>query len=74
MENFLSKTSKDLLALEEFLKNKTSFEKERVGPGLDRLTRGRYTWIHSIKGLSKKRSVCPIENGDVVEKPYLKAS
>ena len=57
MGNCISKISKDhLLALEDFMKNKTSFEKERVRPALDRFSRGTYTRIHSIKGLSKKES------------------
>ena len=56
MGNCISKISKDrLLAFEEFMQNKTSFEKGRVRPGLDRLTGGTYTRIHSIKGLSKKK-------------------
>ena len=36
------------------MKNKTSFEKGKVRPGLDRLTGGTYTRIHSIKGFPKK--------------------
>ena len=56
MGNCISKISKDrFLALEEFMKNKTSFEKGRLRPSLDILTEGTYTRIHSIKGLSKKR-------------------
>ena len=55
MGSCISKISKDrLLALEEFMKNKTSFEKGKVRIGLDMLTGGTYTRIHSIKGLSKK--------------------
>ena len=70
MGSCISKISKDrLLALEEFMKNKTSFEKGKVRPGLDRLTRGTYTRIHSIKGLSKK-CVYPIKNWDVVEETF----
>ena len=57
MENCISSISKDRLpAFEEFMTKKTSFEKGRVRPGLDRLTRGTYTRIHSIKGLSKKEA------------------
>ena len=64
MENCISKISKDrFFALEEFMKKKTSFEKGRVRPGLDRLIGGTYTSIYSIKGLSRKRSVCLIETG-----------
>ena len=71
MENCISKISKDrFFALEEFMKKKTSFEKGRVRPGLDRLIGGTYTSIYSIKGLSRKRSVCLIANWDVVEKPF----
>ena len=52
MGNCISKISKDrLFALEEFMKSKASFEKGRVRPGLDRLTGGTYTGIHSIKGV-----------------------
>ena len=54
MGQSISKISKDhVLDLEEFMKNKASFEKGRVRPGLDRRTWGTYTSIHSIKGLSK---------------------
>ena len=56
MGNCISKISKDrLIALEEFIKNQTSFEKGNARPGLDRLAGGTYTMIHSIKGLSKKK-------------------
>ena len=69
MGNCISKISKDRLrALEEFMKNKTSFEKAKATPGLDILTEGTYTRIHSIKRLSKK-NVGPITNWGVVEKP-----
>ena len=41
MGNCISKISKDrLLDLEEFMKDKTSFQKVKVRPGLDRLTWG----------------------------------
>ena len=64
MGNYISKISKDcLLAFEEFMKNKTSFEKEKIRPSLNRLTGGTYTRIHSIKGLSKKESFAPLETG-----------
>ena len=60
MGNCISKSSKDcLLGLEEFMKNKTSFEKGRVRPGLDILTGETYTKIHSIKGFSKKKKRLP---------------
>ena len=73
MGNCISRIIKDrLLDLEEFMKNATSSEKVRVRPGLDSLTGRTYTRIHSIKGLSKKRSVCPITGRDVVEKLFLK--
>ena len=45
------------------MKNKTSFEKGRTRPGLDRLTGGTYTKIHSIKGLSKKEAFAPLQTG-----------
>ena len=55
MGNCISKISKDrLLDPKEFMKDKTSFEKGKARPGLDRLTGGTYTKIHSIKGLPKK--------------------
>ena len=54
MGNCISEISKDhLLGLEEFMKDKTSFEKGMVKPGLDRLTGGIYTRIHSMKQYSK---------------------
>ena len=46
MGNCISKISKDhFLGLEEFIKNKTSLEKGKVKPRLDRRTRGTYTRI-----------------------------
>ena len=64
MGSCISKISKDrLLALEEFMKNKTSFEKGKARPGLDILTGGAYTRIHSIKGLSKKETFAPLQTG-----------
>ena len=70
MGNCISKINKDrLLDLEEFMKNKTSFEKGKARPGIDRLTGGTYMRIHSIKGLSRK-TLTPLQTG-VVEKPYL---
>ena len=63
MENCISKISKDrLFALEEFMKNKTSFEKGKARPGLDIITGGTYTRIHSIKGFSKK-TLAPLQTG-----------
>ena len=74
MGNCVSKTSKDrLLALEEFMKNKTSFEKGRARPGLERLTGETYEDPFCKRG-SKKRNVCSIKNWDVVEKPFFKTS
>ena len=62
MGNCISKISKDhLLALEEFMKYKTSFEKGLVRPGLDILTGGTYRRIHSIKKYSKTFS--PLQTG-----------
>ena len=64
MGNCISKISKDrLLALEEFMKNKTSFEKGKTRPGLDILTGGTNTRIHSIKGLSKKKTFTSLKTG-----------
>ena len=55
MGNCISMISKHrLLAIEEFMKNKTFFEKGRIRPGPDRLVGGAYTKIHSIKGVPKK--------------------
>ena len=55
MGNCISKISKDrLLAVEEFMKNKSSFEKGKARPDPNILTGGKYTTIHSIKGISKK--------------------
>ena len=62
MENCISKISKDrLLGLEEFMKNKTSFEKGKVTPGLDRPTRGTYTRIHSM--IKYSRMLDPLQAG-----------
>ena len=55
MGNCISKINKDrLFGLEEFMKNKMSFEKGKISPGLDRLVAGTYMRIHPIKGVSKK--------------------
>ena len=44
MGNCISKISKDrLIALEELIKNKTSFEKGKARPGLEILAGGTYT-------------------------------
>ena len=70
MGNCISRISKDrLLALEEFMKNKTSLEKGKARPGLDIHTGGTYTRIHSIKGF--KKDVGPVTNGSVVNRPFL---
>ena len=65
MGNCISKISKDrLLALEEFMKKKISFEKEKARPGLDMLTGETYTRIYSIKGLpKKKKTFAPFQAG-----------
>ena len=74
MGNCISKINKDFfLGLEEFMKNKIYFEKGKARPGLDRLARGTYMRIHSIKGLSKKNAG-PVTNWRVVERPFLKTS
>ena len=63
MGNCISKISKDrLLGLEEFLKNKTSFEEAKARPDLNILTVGTYTRIHSVKGLSRK-TLAPLKTG-----------
>ena len=50
MGNCISRISKDrLLSLEEFKKNKSSFEKGKSRPDLDILTAGTYTRIHKKK-------------------------
>ena len=64
MGNCISKISKDcLLVLEEFMKNKTSFERGRARPGLDKLTGGTYTKSHSIKGVPEKETFAPLQLG-----------
>ena len=64
MGNCISKISKErLFVLEEFMKNKTSFEKEMARPGLDMLTRVTYMSIHSIKGFSRKEMFAPLQTG-----------
>ena len=56
MGNSISKISKDrLLGLEEFMKNKTSLEKGKAGPSLDRITGGTYTRIHFIRSFQKMK-------------------
>ena len=63
MGNCISKISKDcLLDFEEFMKNKTSFEKGKARLGFDMLTGATNTRIHS----------CSITNWGVVEGPFLK--
>ena len=64
MGHCISKINKDrLLDLEEFMKNKTSFEKGKVRPSLERLTGGTYMRIHSIKGISKKETFALLQTG-----------
>ena len=68
MGNCISKISKDrLLALDEFMKNKTSLKKGKARPGLDMLTGVTYT-----RGASKKKNVCSTTNWGVVRRPFLK--
>ena len=58
MGNCISKISKErLFVLEEFMKNKTSFEKEMARSG------GTYMSIHSIKGFSRKEMFAPLQTG-----------
>ena len=45
------------------MKNKTSFEKGKIRPGLDRLTWGTYIRIHFLKDLSKKKTSAPLQTG-----------
>ena len=60
--NCISKFNKNrLLGLEEFMINKTSFEKGKIRPGLDRLVGGTYARIHSIKKHSKM--LAPLQTG-----------
>ena len=62
--NCIPKFSKDLLlGLENFMKNATPFEKEKLKRGLDRLTGGTYTRIHSIKGVLKKETLALLQTG-----------
>ena len=53
------------------MKNKTSLEKGKVRPGLDRLTEGGIHEDPLHKGAFKKRNIFSITNQDVVEKPFL---
>ena len=62
MGTYISEMSKELLLdLEEFMKNATSSEKGKVRPGLDRLTGGTYTRIHSMTKYS--RTLDPLQTG-----------
>ena len=62
MGNCISKINKDrFLDLEEYFKNMTSSEKERVRPVLDIITGGRYTRIHSTEKYLKKLD--PLQTG-----------
>ena len=62
MGNCISKIRKDyLFALEEFMTNKTSFEKGKARPDLDILTGGTYTRINSINEFSKKETFAPLQ-------------
>ena len=54
MGNCISKINKDLLLnLEEFMKNKTSFEKRKIRRDLDIIIGGGYRRIHSMSKYSK---------------------
>ena len=62
MGKCLLKINKDLfLNLEEYFKNKTSLEKGKIRRGLDIVTRGGYTRIHSMTKYSK--TLDPIQTG-----------
>ena len=64
MGNCISKISKDnFFAYKEYFKNETSLEKGKIRRGLDMVTGGTYTRTHSIKGLSKKETLDPIQTG-----------
>ena len=64
MGNCISKINKDrLLGLEESMKNMTSFEKGKARPGLDSFIGGTYRKIHSIKRLSRKKTLAPLQTG-----------
>ena len=83
MGNCISKISKDcLLDFEEFMKNKTSFEKGKVRLGFDMLTGGTNTRIHSIKvpppppqkKKKKKKTFAPLQTGVWWRDLFLKTS
>ena len=62
MGNCISKINKDrFLDLEEYFKNMTSFEKERVRPALVIIIGGGYTRIHSIEKYLK--TLDPLQTG-----------
>ena len=62
MGKCLLKINKDLfLNLEEYFKNKTSLEKGKIRRGLDIVTSGGYTRIHSMSKYSK--TLDPIQTG-----------
>ena len=62
MGNCLSKNNKYIfLNLEEYFKNKTSLEKEKIRRGLDIITGGGYTRIYSMSKYSK--TLGPIQTG-----------
>ena len=64
MGNCISKISKDhFFAYGEYFKNETSLEKGKIRRGLDMVTGGTYTRIHSIKGLSKKETFASLQTG-----------
>ena len=64
MGNYISKITKDhFFAFEEEMKNKTFLEKRKIRRGLDIITGGTYTRIHSIKGLSKKEAFPLLQTG-----------
>ena len=51
------------------MENRTSFEKGKARPGLDRLTGGTYTRIPSIRVFQKKKRLLHYK---LVEVPFLK--
>ena len=63
MGNYISKISKDHFFAFEEMENKTSLEKRKIRRGLDIITGGTYTRIHSIKGLSKKEAFPLLQTG-----------
>ena len=64
MGNCISKTNKDhFFVYDEFIKNDIFFSNGIIRLGIDMVSRGTYTGLHSIKKLPEKITLAPLQTG-----------